>query len=166
LDLINKKVKNGLTISVISSLLLVVGILGLTLGLGFGLLYVWIPGLVLLGVNFYLCPIVWTTIYAVNVHRKAVCQLILENNYRDIEIIAQTLSSRVNIIKRDISYLISHLYLKGFVIKGTKLESVLPEPTKVPDVQIYKCPSCGGSISPDVDKTCPYCGAKLVIRKN
>ena len=170
---IQKTKRNYLTWALLLSVGFPAGIVMIVLGFINGMLYIAIPGIVLVVAGFYVMPMLWVG-YGNARYRCALHQQITADNIRKVSLLAQMNGKSEKQVASDVRWLISNRYLSGFVFLDN--ENILSKndakdfdayvAQHTGDMETVKCPSCGADIElVGGVGSCPYCGRKIAKSK-
>lgn len=159
LNRVKKEVNKFLIISIIASILLVVGIPVIVLFAGKNWLLMSI-GIVFVVFGFYGSPILWLS-YSGKRKTKRVVESIVEENLMTNNEIAKQLSMNEKDVKDEIYKAINRKFLVGYIYDGEKI--ILNDKQKpMQKLHIKKCINCGGKLEQDGENwRCPYCDMKF-----
>lgn len=149
------------------------GIVMIVLGFSNGMLYVAIPGIVLVVAGFYVMPVLWSK-YGSTRYYCALHQQITADNIRKVSLLSQMNGKPDKQTAADVRWLISNRYLTGFVFLDNEnilskddaqnFDAYIAQHTR--DMQTVKCPSCGADIElVSGIGACSYCGRKIAKSK-
>lgn len=164
----NNKVNKLLVLSLIFTVFLPVGIFLIIYGASKNSILLTV-GIILTVLGFYGCPIVWIKFGEMKVYQK-VCNQITKNGVQNIEELASINANKVEVMQKDVNYLIAQGYLLGYEIVDGKY--IVPKDKKVlsKDELLEKeghiktgvCLGCGAPIEMigNAKPKCPYCGRR------
>ena len=153
---INKDISKALTISIIASIMLVVGIPGIILSA------IHIPQLLALPIvctvlGFYGSPMLWMW-YANLLSYKSILKVIVNEKITNIDEISAMLGISKQRVISSINTLMKKEYLTGYKF----INNTLTINQDKYQAGSYKCPNCGASlIDMDKKKYCPYCKSRF-----
>lgn len=157
---IDKDIKSKLTISIIASILFVVGIpiiiFSAINSFWFGL----VIGIIFVVFGFYGMPLLWVSFGNLK-SLKRVVDAVMEENLTTISQIASQLQINEKTAKSYVTQAINKKYIYGYLFDGTTLTPNDKTPPKKKIIQ-NKCNNCGGVLEKTVDGFyCPYCGSSF-----
>lgn len=148
-----KKLKINLAVSLIITVLLIIGIPLIPVGASKGITILWIIGIVFTAVGFYGTPLMWVS-YGNLRSLLPVYESITQGGIRDIQTLSQTLAITEKQALEKVETLKKGMYLFGYTV------TLYPTQTKVEKTEnSVQCKNCGATfkIKGDVGE-CPYCG--------
>ncbi len=152
---VKKDVNKMLIISIVASVLFVVGIPLIAMFAGKNWIVMTI-GIVFVVFGFYGSPMLWLS-YAGKRKTKRVVEVIVEENLMTNAEIAQQLSMNEKDVKNEIYKAVNKKYLLGYLYDGTKL-TMNDKQRPVQKLHIKKCNNCGGKLEQVGESWhCPYC---------
>lgn len=156
---IEKDIKNKLLLSIIASVLFVVGIPVTILGATNSLWIIMAIGIAFIVFGFYGAPLLWVSYGNIRTLKRVV-DAVNEENLNTNEEIAKQLQINVRQVKIYITQAIKKKYLTGFLYDGTTLTANNKEPSKRKVLE-NKCPNCGATMQKNNDNEwiCQYCGS-------
>ncbi len=157
---IEKDIRNKLIISIVASVLLVVGIpiiiFSATSSFWLGL----VVGIIFVVFGFYGSPMLWVSFGNLKSLQRVV-DAVLEDNLTSIEDIARQLQISERTAVSYVTQAINKRYITGFIFNGVSLTPNDKTPPKKRVLQ-NKCNNCGGVLEQtSYGFYCPYCGAKF-----
>ncbi len=154
---INSEVRKSLIISLVISILFVVGIPMIPIFAGKNWVLMAI-GIVFVVVGFYGMPLLWIS-YANKKRTRRVIQAVEEENLYSNQDIAMQLQMKEKEVYSEITKAINKGYLKGYLYNGKELTiNNAKKQTKEEKLTIKKCNNCGGKLEKtDSGYHCPYC---------
>ena len=154
---INNEVKKSFIISLIVSILFVVGIPMIPIFAGKNWVLMAL-GIVFVVVGFYGMPLLWISYGGKRRTRRIVYAVEEENLYTNAEI-SQQLQLSEKEIHQEITKCINKGYLKGYKYDGKQLIiNNNQKQVKEEKLTIKKCNNCGGKLEKtDMGYHCPYC---------
>ena len=157
MEKINNKSKCLFIISIISSLLFVLGIPMIILGAVNDITIVMILGIIFTAINFYAIPLLWIRYATIQNYKRLIFCIVNENIY-SVEQLSLHLSLNINETKKRIQYCFGKGYLIGYLFNGTNI--LLNDNINHKDKLIFvQCKNCGASytFSKQEQGFCPYC---------
>lgn len=172
--MINKKVSKFLIISIIFSIMFLLGIVLIIFNSNFFGINHKITltiGIIFCVLGFYGSPILWIN-FSENKRKKNLCDQIKLDNIQEIEKLANLNNKNFQETLNDVKDLISKRYLQGYEIYQDKF--IIPKQNKVlsedeilkknGDIHVKACSSCGAKVDAvgNQSSKCPYCGATII----
>lgn len=157
---ITKAVRSALFLSLFLSFCLPLGGVLLGVGLGYGVVPVWVIGIVALVAGFYCCPIAWVG-YSNKRALYRLVQAVEEENIYTVQELASQLGIPEKEVRNRIDICFNKRYLVGYKRDADGL--ILNENRALRERKYsVVCPSCGAKYeySAGEDARCPYCGVR------
>ena len=157
---INKDIKKHLIISIVISVLFVVGIPILIVGATNSNYAVMGIGIAMVVIGFYGTPMMWVS-YGNKRSLKNVVDAVMEDHLTTVGEIASQLQMRERPVRDLITNALRKKYITGFIYDGNTL---VPNEKQAPKKKMSqnRCPNCGGVMEKtDTGWICPYCGSKF-----
>ena len=155
---LNAKIRTVLLFAILSACLLVGGIPMIIIGAG-RMPVVMILGIIFVVVDFYACPILFSSLGGLNSIKRTVQAVTVEHLYTLSDIAAQS-GKKEAVIKQEILTSMEKGYITGLLFDGTTLSY---NDKRKADRRLLncKCENCGAMITYYSDEVpvCPYCGA-------
>ncbi len=155
---INKDIKKHLIISIIISVLFVVGIPILIVGATNSNYAVMGIGIAMVVIGFYGAPMMWVS-YGNKRSLKNVVDAVMEDHLTTVGEIASQLQMRERPVRDLITTGLRKKYITGYIFSGSTLT---PNQKEAPKKKIFsnRCPNCGGALTEQANGyTCEYCGS-------
>lgn len=158
---INAKIRTLLILGSLSALLLVGGIPMIIIGAGKNT-FVMILGIIFVALNFYACPILFSSVGGVTSLKRTVQAVMVEHLYSVSDIAVQT-GKNEDLVKQEILTCMEKGYITGLLFDGKTL-SYNDKRKADRELLHCKCESCGATVnyfSDDATPVCPYCGTPI-----
>lgn len=157
MDALKKKKNTLLAISVIATILFIVGIPGIVLSATNGLTFLMIICIVFVGGGFYGMPVLWIAYSSKVSLERTMIAIEYDHMYTVEEIAMQRRISQRDALEQ-VNKLIAGRFLTGYIFDGNELK--LNQNQKLSEIKSgVKCPSCGANVEISGKQgRCPYCG--------
>lgn len=155
---INKDIKKHLLISIIISVMFVVGIPILIVGATNSNYAIMGIGIAMVVIGFYGAPMMWVS-YGNKRSLKNVVDAVMEDHLTTVGEIASQLQMRERPVRDLITNALRKKYITGYIFNGSTLT---PNQKEAPKKKISsnRCPNCGGTLTEQTNGyTCEYCGS-------
>ena len=160
---INKDIKKLLVISIVITLLFVLGIPLLIYGATNSIWAILGIGIAFAVIGFYGTPMIWMA-YANKKALKNVVDAVMEDHLTTVGEVASQLQIRERMARDLIITGIKKKYITGYIFNGSVLSPNQKEAPKK-KVSSNKCPNCGGTLkSEENGYTCQYCGSHFDLK--
>lgn len=157
---INKHLKKHLLISIIMTVMFIVGIPILIVGATQSQYIVMGLGIAMVVIGFYGTPLMWAS-YGNKKALKHVVDAVMEDHLTSVGEIASQLQMRERMVRSYIITGIKQKYITGYLFDGAKLTSNQKEAPK-PKISSNRCPNCGGTLTKQQTfYVCDYCNSKF-----
>lgn len=137
---------------------------GVMLGVGLkaGISSVWGIGIALIVLAFYVCPVVWSAVYAPKRSLYRLVQAVEEEHLYTVKELSEHLNLSEKDVRSKINICIEKRYLRGVKRNGDELILNTSEALEEREYTL-RCPGCGATSSfKGLEKPrCPYCGTYL-----
>ena len=158
---IRKALRSALWLSLILTLCLPLGGAMLGVGLGFGIVGVWVIGIALMAAGFYGCPVAWAG-YGNKRTLYRLVEAVEEENIYTVQELAAQLGISEKEVRNRIDICFNKRYLVGYKREADGL--ILNENQDLRKREhTVACPYCGAKFEYKAgeEARCPYCGMRV-----